>query len=273
MKKLSFILCILAVTIWSCSKKSDPPSTASTTNGTTTSGTTTTSTTSTGTNCELATITKAGGYLETFVYNGSDMIIERKVRQSTSSIPYEDTMGYNSNGSLYYIKLNGPGNYRILYYAKNKTLKEVDEWDISHPSGPKYVYYYDSLSGTKPKTVYYTDATLPYDHTDITYDGNGNVIQTTEKNTSLKIMSYEKYEYDTKVNNMSLQLRFVYSALAFATWGPNNCTKITSYDQFNSVTETDNYKYTYDANGHPLSSAFSSSVGISETDSFTYHCK
>ena len=262
MKKLSFILCILAVTIWSCSKKSDPPSTASTTNGTTTS-----STTSTGTNCVLATLSGANGYLETFVYNSAGQLTRDEVRQNTTSATIKDTFNYNPDGTLYYIDLIGNGNWRVLYYSKNKTLKEIDEY-----RNYKLSTYYtlDTLSGSKPKTVYYYDKTLAYDHTDLTWDGNGNITQETDKDASLKVQSYTKYEYDNNKNIYALQFRFLYDALAFGNWGTNNCTKITTYDVNNAVTSTDVITYTYDSKGNAITSSDSYT---GQKLNYTYNCK
>ncbi len=186
-------------------------------------------------------MSSTGGYDEyyTFQYNAARQLV--KITEDAGDV-YDYTY---INGQLAAVQhyVNGiKRDYRIFYYTGNK-VTSIEEYEKPLPTYPGYEYtgvrdfaYYPS--GNLKQEIYYT------------IDPS-----TAQPRLDFKV---EHEAYDDKFNPAELTDRFTY--MSSITKSLNNITRRTVRNAQSGVVVAQEFSYTYNTQGYPLTSKLTSTV-------------
>ncbi len=178
---------------------------------------------------------------------------------------------FNTGGIIFKYTYDTNNNLlKVLTYNSSGTLTGTDNYTYSGDSINVNTFYGDGSSNSfYTFTVNAQQQVVNWsaDNVQYTYDSNGNVISYTACCT---IAQSDSYTYDNKKNSLSMigakNLHMIYVAQGGPVTLVNNVLVDSAYPN--------NYSYTYNTDGFPLSATISNSIrGTTANITYTYITK
>jgi len=230
-RRLTFILMILQMTQFSCSKKSSNIQNEHERN-----------------ERRLKKIEiDTNNYIE-FKYQNQALT---EIKELKNSKPSLSKISYNSQGKPQEITLS-EGKVKFIY-AEGYLIKE-ELYNLKFKIKSAYNQYHYDVNKLE-EVISYNAVDLPYFRRMLFYNHDGNIerieVYVPGDNNTFKLEMRSNYEYDNKVNPLAASIGPVLS-LYMQTYSKHNIIKETTENNMGILSQVITTAYTYDKDGYPL---------------------